>query len=1032
MARTTPRVDNGVLVYPVGTQVAAVQVGSAAWQRWLASTSTTTFRFVHRLGTFTARKEQRQWGGSYWYAYRKQGGRLRKGYLGRAEELTLQRLDAVATRLAGEQPAATRASTVRCADEDSPLPFASVQDILLVPKVHMPPSRHDLVQRPRLSERLAVGLRGPLTLIVAPAGFGKTTLIGDWHAANQAVRPRTAWLALDGGDNDLARFLRYVVAALQTLQANIGLGLLASLRSPQPPVETLLTVLINDLTTQPDDVILILDDYHLITAPTIHRAMGFLLDHLPPQVHVLIAARADPPLPLAQLRARGQLCELRAADLRFTADETAAFLACTMGLPLPAHDVAALGARTEGWIAGLQLAALSFRGRDPAQLSAGIAALTGTHRYILDYLADQVFDRQPEQVRRFLLDTSVLERLTGALCDALAGATGAASARSDGQSMLERLEAASLFIVPLDDTRIWYRYHHLFADFLRERLWREDPDHSRALHRRACHWYERQGLPADAVDHALAGADYGHAAQLMEQASMTLLWQRGEMATLLRWLERLPQDIARVRPRLCLDLAWALLWSDQVDAIEPRLQDAERTIGTLDAAPPSTNPNPAASSRALRGEIAAIRAELARQRGEITAIDLARQALADLPADDRRLRGVTMGVLGAAHLWSGNAAAASHAYAEAIALSQARETITLALFASGQLVQAQALHGQLHRAAATYQQTLDLAVTYGLPATPAIGVAQVGMGEVLREWNELDTAEDLVRQGIARCLESGGLADMALAGLLTLVRILQARGDIADAIGVLQRAAVLGRDGHVAQSAERVAVARARLHLTATPGDLAAAVHWASEREAAWRTDEVPGLVGLLERLVLARLRLVQGRRDDAATLLTRLLGVAQAGGLTGCVIEILVLQARTLLEGAREAEAMIALSRALSLAEPEGYVRLFLDEGTPMVTLLWQARARGVAPTAVAALLAAYGSAPQSVSQAMALIEPLSARERELLTLLAAGLTTPEIAARLYVTAGTVRSHLKTISRKLDVHSRLQAVERARALGLV
>jgi len=628
----------------------------------------------------------------------------------------------------------------------------------------------------------------------------------------------------------------------------------------------------------------------------------------------------------------------------------------------------------------------------------------------------------------------VLDRLSGALCDALAGETNPAAAPGDGQAMLERLETAGLFIVPLDDTRTWYRYHQLFADFLRARLRREDPDRIHELHRRAGRWYARQGLPEDAVDHALAAADDAQAAHLIEQVGMTVLWQRGETVTLLRWLEQLPRDAARAHPRLCLDLAWALLWSDQVDAIEPRLQDAEQTLHTLDTAAPPTSPRSDAVSRALRGEIAAIRAELARQGGKIAAaVDLARRALEDLPSEDRRLRGVTMGVLATVCLSSGNAAAASQAYADAVALSQPGETSTLALFASGRLVQAQALQGRLHQAASTYQQTFDMAGAYGLPATPAIGVAKVGMGEVLREWNELDAAEALVRQGMAQCMESGGLADMALDGSLTLARVLQARGDIDGAIGEIHKAEALGRDGHIALSAERVAAARARLQLTATPGDLAAAMRWAGEREAALRADEAPGFVGLLERLVLARLRLAQGRREDAAALLTRLLGIAEAGGLMGCVIEILALQARILLEDAQEAQAMIALSRALSLAEPEGYVRLFVDEGTPMVVLLRQARARGVAPTYVAALLAACGSAPQTASPAaLALVEPLGARERELLRLLAAGLTTPEIATRLYVTVGTVRSHLKNISRKLDVHSRLQAVERARVLGLL
>jgi LuxR family transcriptional regulator, maltose regulon positive regulatory protein len=796
----------------------------------------------------------------------------------------------------------------------------------------------------------------------------------------------------------------------------------------------LLTLLLNDLTTQQDDVILILEDYHLVPASTIHRAMAFLLDNLPPRVHLLITARADPPLPLSQLRARGQLTELRIADLRFTIEETAAFLDHTMGLQLSADDVAALSTRTEGWIAGLQLAALSLRGRDPAHLSGAIAALTGSHQYILDYLADQVFDRQPLEVRRFLLHTAVLDRLNGALCDALAGETDPAFVSDDGQLMLERLEAASLFIVPLDDTRTWFRYHHLFADFLRERLRRDDPDHVPELHRRACRWYARQGLLTDAVDHALAASDFADAARLIEQVGTTLLWQRGEMLMLLRWQEQLPRDAARVRPRLCLDLAWASAWSDQADAVESRLQDAEQALDTLDTATPATNRSSDAPSRALRGEIAALRVELARQSGDIAAaIDLARQALAYLPADARRLRGITLGNLARAYLWNCDASAASHALAEAVALNQTRDTITLALFASGRLVQVQALQGRLHQAAATYQHTLDLAVSYGVPATAAIGVAKVSMAEVLREWNELDAAEDLARQAITQCTASGGLADSALDGSLTLARVLQARGDLDGALGQLREAEALGRDSHVVQYTERVAVTRAHMQLTSSPGDLAAVVRWAGEHEAAWGTDLVPGLVGLRERLALARLRIVQGRPDDAAALLARLLTIAEAGGLTGFVIEILALQARILLEAAQEAQAMIALNRALSLAEPEAYVRLFVDEGTPVVALLRQAQARAVAPTYVAALLTACGNAPQSAfPDGVALVEPLSARELALLRLVAAGLSTHEIAARLYVTAGTVRTHLKNIGRKLDVHSRLQAVERARALGLL
>jgi len=731
-------------------------------------------------------------------------------------------------------------------------------------------------------------------------------------------------------------------------------SVLACLRSLQPPPsDALLTLLLNELAGLPDDIVLVLDDYHVIDTATIHSAMAFLLDHLPPQVHLVVATRVDLPVPLARLRARGHLTELRAHDLRCTVDEAAAFLRRTMGLQLSADEVARLEESTEGWVAGLQLAALSLQGRDPAQLSGLTATSSGANRYILDYLADEVYDRQPVDVRRFLLRTSILERMCGALCDAVAATPPAAS--RGGQAMLERLDRANLFVVPLDDTGTWYRYHHLFAGFLRARLRREEPDLVPELHRRSCSWYEQQGLPAEAADHALAAHDDEAAARLVEQALPTILWQRGELATLLRWLEQLPRSAASARPRLCLDLAWVLLWSARLDAVEPRLQDAERALETAPT-PPALHPS--ASSRALRGEIAAIRAELARLRGDLAAaIDLGRQALDDLPMDDRRVRGVTTGLLAGAYLWSGNAAAATQAYGDAVALSRTPGTITLALIASGRLVMTLALQGRLRQASTTYQQTLDLAANEGMTFTPAIGVAQVGMGEVLREWNDLDAAEGLLREGIAHCADSGGQAEMALDGCITLTLVLQARGDTAGALAALQRAEALGRDGHVVQYAERVALARARLCLAATPEDPSAAMRWASTREEAWRTDENLGYVGLLERLIQARLHLLQGRRDEAFALLKHLLVIAEAGGLAGCVIEILVLQARIFLEQARVAQAMIVLTRALSLAEPEGYVRLFVDEGAPMVALLRQARARDVAPAYVATLLAACGA---------------------------------------------------------------------------
>jgi LuxR family maltose regulon positive regulatory protein len=395
----------------------------------------------------------------------------------------------------------------------------------------MPPARHDLVRRPRLTARLSAGLSGPLTLVVAPAGFGKTTLLADWRAAQQedadgASWP-VAWLALDAGDNDLVRFLRYLIAALHALDIRVGDGVLAGLRAPQPPVEALLTLLVNDLAALPDDVILVLDDYHAIEHPDVHSALTFLLDHLPPRLHLVLATRVEPPLPLARLRARGQLSELRASDLRFTNGEATAFLYQTMGLRLSADDMAMLDTCTEGWVAGLQLAALALQGRDPAALRAALAGRISAHRFILDYLADEVFAGQPAAMQDFLLRTAVLDRLSGPLCDALTADTDHADGATNGQAMLERLEAANLFLVPLDETRTWYRYHHLFAGFLRERLRRDAPALISTLHCRAAHWYEQQGLLGDAADHALAAQDHALAARLIEQTISTVLWQLG-------------------------------------------------------------------------------------------------------------------------------------------------------------------------------------------------------------------------------------------------------------------------------------------------------------------------------------------------------------------------------------------------------------------------------------------------------------------------------------------------------------------------
>src|SRR6266566_9131417 len=512
------------------------------------------------------------------------------------------------------------------------------EQLLLVTKLAMPPVRSDLVPRPRLTNQLQLGIQRPLTLIAAPAGFGKTTLLSTWleHASLPA-----AWLSLEQDDDDLTRFWTYVFTALALVHQGLGTSALALLQAstllPLPPIEIVLTVWINDLAALPHEVALVLDDYHLITAQPIHRSIAYLLDHLPPQLHLVIVTRADPPLSLARLRARGHLTEIRAADLRFTAEETAAFLTRALGLELSAQDIATLEARTEGWIAGLQLAALSMQGRK--DIPGFLEAITGSHRYIIDYLTEEVLARQPEPVQTFLLQTAILERLQGSLCEAVLGEQrGAAS----GQAMLEQLEQANLFLTPLDDERRWYRYHQLFAEALRHRLQRKHPTLVPELHRRASAWYEQQGLTHDAVHHALAATDFVQAARLIEQAFNSLL-MRGEIATLQRWAAALPDELVRSNIELSVLQGWLLFVSGKNDAAELHLQDIERTFGITpvsdEHSEQQTIPSGAGSSAAIRGRIAALRASIAlTQRDLPRTITLSRLALEYLPKESMAVR----------------------------------------------------------------------------------------------------------------------------------------------------------------------------------------------------------------------------------------------------------------------------------------------------------------------------------------------------------------------------------------------------------
>jgi LuxR family maltose regulon positive regulatory protein len=931
---------------------------------------------------------------------------------------------------------------------------------VLKTKLHIPSVRPELVPRPRLIERLNAGLHRKLTLISAPAGFGKTTLVSEWVQALYGTTPpvAAAWLSLDESDNDPIRFLVYLVVALQTIEAgqeptgSIGKGVLSALQSPQPPpAEVILTALINEIAAIPDRILLVLDDYHLIGAQPIHDALTFLLRHLPPHtgpggqcqgMHLVIASREDPPLPLARLRARGQLTELRATDLRFTSSEAAEFLNQMMGLDLSAEDIAALENRTEGWIAGLQLAAISMQGRK--DVAGFIQSFTGSHHFVLDYLVEEVLEQQSQSVQSFLLQTAVLDRLTGSLCDALTG-------QDNGRATLETLEHANLFIVPLDDERRWYRYHHLFSDLLRQRLRQVQPEQVSTLHRQAGTWYEDQGLATEALRHILAAGDFQWAGRVVEQIGTATLWKWFDWTNLRYWLQQLPASLVHSRPRLCLLSAWVMDFSGQPEAIDPflrsvesHLQDAgdgglvaraDRLIATTDvswAVPPLSK-----DVLSIMAEVTTIRAFTARVRDDLPgAIKLFHRALEMLPSQELHLRAVITGGLADTCFVSGDILTAGSLFPEASAIGWESGNIYMASISARRLAEVQVMRGFLHQAADTYMQMQHVLAKRGVQLAAVAGNTCVGMGELMREWNDLDAAVQQLREGIEHGKQVAGVR-ILLPGYVSLARALWALGDADGALSAIQEAMHVWEEYHVRRlwGVPPVAAYEARLWLA--QGDVASAVQWAQEQGL--RADGELSYQREVDHLTLARLLITQSNASEATGLLQRLLEAAEAGGRISRVIEILMLQALALQVQGDTDQAITTLERALTLAEPGGFVRIFMDEGPPMARLLYEALARGIAPDYARRLLAAFPvpepeeAAPlETQAPESGQIEPLSERELEVLELFAEGLSNREIASRLFLSPHTVKTHSSNIYGKLNVHNRTQAVARARALGLL
>jgi LuxR family maltose regulon positive regulatory protein len=906
---------------------------------------------------------------------------------------------------------------------------------ILTTKLYIPPTRPELVSRPRLIERLNEGRHRKLILISAPAGFGKTTLVSEWIADCKRPEPeiRVAWLSLDEGDNDLVYFLSYLTAALQTIVPTLGEDVVKALHSPQPPPhESILTSLLNDLATIPDDFALVLDDYHLIDTQSIDRALTFLLDHLPPQMHLVVTTREDPQLPLARLRARSQLTELRAADLRFTPAEAAEFLNQVMGLDLSSEEVAALEARTEGWIAGLQLAALSIQGREDT--SGFIKAFAGDNHYIVDYLVEEVLQCQPDSVRSFLLQTSVLGRLSGPLCDAV-------TRREESGTLLETLERGNLFVVPLDDKRRWFRYHHLFADVLRAHLLEEQPDQVPVLHRRASEWYEQNDSPDDAVCHAFAAEDFERAAGLielawpsMDESFQTLTW--------LGWAKALPEELIQNRPVLSASYAWALMESGDLEAAGVHIQNAERWLDAVaDGSEHSESPLAEmvvvdeAQFRSLPAVIASARTYHSQALGDVPhAISYGQRALDLLPEEEYLQRGNIAALLGVAYWGTGDLEKAYRTLAEGMENMRTAGNLPFALRGAYILADIRLAQGRLREAISTYERCLRLATEEGEQTLRGTADLYLRLSALYHEQNNPSAAAELIRKA-----EELGGQDASPHWPYTLciaqARLKKAQGDLDGALDLLDEAE---RQYIPTPVPDVHPVAALKARVWASQGRLDEALDWARERGLSVKDDL--SYLREFEHITLARVLIAQYRSDgaerairEALGLLERLLEAAEAGGRNGSALEILLSQALAYEAQGDIPTALVPLERALTLAEPEGYVRLFVGEGPPMVRLLVEAAGRGVMADYAGRLLSVFDGESQIASpSSQPLIEPLSDRELEVLHLVAQGLSNREIAEQLYLALSTVKGHNRVIYGKLGVQRRTEAVVRARELGLL
>ncbi|HEY5785278.1 MAG TPA: LuxR C-terminal-related transcriptional regulator [Microlunatus sp.] len=896
-------------------------------------------------------------------------------------------------------------------------------DALLGTKMYVPQLRRGSVGRPRLMRRMQAGADARLTLISAPAGFGKTTVLAAWLHETAPADRSVAWLSLDATDNEPTQFWTYVATALEGAVSGVGTRALDALAASPVPTDSVLTTLLNELVAAPGEVWLVLDDYHLVDSHEINEGVAFLLEHLPAQAHVVMSTRADPDLPLARWRVRGELVEIRAADLRFTSAEVTAYLTAVTGLDLAAADIAALEERTEGWIAALQLAALSLQGREDA--SGFIARFAGDDRYIVDYLVEEVLRHQTDAVRRFLLQSAVLDRLTGPLCDAVTGG-------DDGSEMLVALERANLFIVALDDRREWYRYHHLFADVLRARMLSEHPDQVALLHLRASEWYEGHDLAEAAVRHALAGRDFDRAAHLVELAASEIRRHRQE-AMMYGWLKALPDHAVRRRPVLSVFYGAMLMASGDLDAVEPRLDDAERALASVPEGPvPWTE---TADLLTLPSTIAMYRAALAQARGDAAGTAEHAQRALDLAGPkDHLARGGAAGFLGFAAWAEGDVSAALETFTKAVASLHAAGSLVDGLTGTVVLGDLWVAAGRPSQARRLCAQALRVAEAHGSPVARATAELHVGLSELDVEAGELESARQHL-EAAAALADRAGMNEGRFRWFVARGLLARADGEPEEAVLLLDQAAALYRPGFF-PDVRPIPALKARIWIA--QGNLADADDWARYRGVSVTDDA--SYLHEFDHLTLVRLLLARQRANldheggvRAGGLLDRLRRAAEASGRAGSLLEIGVLRALVHAVRGRQGVALDCLARAFAEApEPESCVRLFLDEGAPMTGLLRDAVHHGIGGDHPRRLLSrdtAPGVEPPATDSSAG---ALSDRELQVLRLLDSALTGPEIARELFVSRNTLSSHTKHIFTKLGATSRRAAVLRARERGLL